>query len=335
MAFAHGGSVPLMLFGGLVGATLFRCTVGAPNFSARTSVGGFLQTHERMNSEARQLKDFPPPLGKSAIIVIDMQNDFVDPRGSLSSGGKESVIEPINELLEMDWHLRAFTADYHPANHVSFKTNHPSDTQIIENGPFPIVQIEYSELTQSNGSKICGAEYVERYGAAADELNGSISVAQETYPPHCVQGTWGQKIHPELNFDYNEPKDHIILKGTSAHIDSYSAVFNNIACDGPIRYDAAGEVLSSACIPKTTPYPQETNLPDLLRIAGIEHVFFVGVCFDYCVKYSAIHTAFLGWDTYIVSDASKTCGSDAHVNDTYAQLQDHGVKIIDSASLSA
>lgn len=326
-------------FARLASAVLFACRVVGAESDPRIGGGGFLENHQQTNT-SYQLNNVKLDFDKSAIIVIDVQNDFVDPSGTMSGGGRESVIKPINELLKMGWHLRAFSADYHPSNHVSFKSNSPPQRPTIENGPYPIAQLEYSELSESNGPEICGAEYAEIYGIAADacddlDVSRRVSFGQETYPAHCVQGTWGQKIHPKLNFNYSDPRDIVIWKGVAAHIDSYSAVFNNIACDGPIEYDDMGYPRSPTCIPKTKPYPQETALPDLLRIGGIEHVFFVGLCFDYCVKYSAIHTAFLGWDTYIIDDGTMACGTPAHVADTRAQLQDNNVKIINSASLRA
>lgn len=283
---------------------------------------------------------------ESAIVVIDMQNDFAHPKGKLSAGGAhEDVIEPINKLLDLDWGLRVFTADNHPHNHVSFGTNYPSYQPVVANGPFPIIELSYSAHTKASSPKLCGAENKERYGDAGALCNGfptgngevftsDINVPQETYPPHCVQGTWGQKIHANLSFSYSNPNDHLVFKGQNAHIDSYSAVFNNLACNGAVTMDPdSGEPNSLTCIPKQEPYPQETSLPDLLRLSGVKHVYFVGLCQDYCVKYSSIHTAFLGatsgWDTYVIEDATRACSPSAfHVSQSLQQMVDSGVKIV-------
>lgn len=65
-----------------------------------------------------------------ALIVVDVQNDFL-PGGSLAVAGGDAVIEPINCLI------RAFseagdvvvcTADWHPADHISFAANHTGKT---------------------------------------------------------------------------------------------------------------------------------------------------------------------------------------------------------------
>ena len=48
--------------------------------------------------------------------------------------------------------------------------------------------------------------------------------AQTLWPVHCVWGTPGAAFHPALNVD---PADLILRKGFRAHVDSYSAFFEN------------------------------------------------------------------------------------------------------------
>jgi len=288
---------------------------------------------------------------KSAIVVIDMQNDFAHRNGALSaSGANAGVVHPINKLLGLDWGLRVFTADNHPQNHISFTVNQ-AHTEVIPNGAFPIVQLHYSAMTSDGGPKLCGAEYVEKFGEAAAICNSfptargnsfsrDLTVPQETYPVHCVQGSWGQKIVDTLDFSYKNPKDILVLKGQNAHIDSYSAVFNNLACNGTVTQKPGADVPNTLpCIPSGDgPYPVETNLPDLLRVNGVKNVYFVGLCLDYCVKYSSIHTAFLGkktgWNTYVIPEASAFCHpSKYHQDEAEQQMLDAGVNFTTMASL--
>jgi len=72
----------------------------------------------------------PAPVPGDALIVVDVQNDFL-PGGALAVGRGDEVIEPLNRRL------RAFAAaglpifatrDWHPANHCSFKA---------QGGPWP------------------------------------------------------------------------------------------------------------------------------------------------------------------------------------------------------
>jgi nicotinamidase/pyrazinamidase len=56
--------------------------------------------------------------GRSALLAIDVQNDFC-PGGALAVPDGDSVVGPINRLTRHFRHI-AFTQDWHPADHVSF-----------------------------------------------------------------------------------------------------------------------------------------------------------------------------------------------------------------------
>ena len=64
---------------------------------------------------------------KTALIIVDVQNDFCD-GGSLAVKGSLDIIPVINKLREdpiFDVIVR--TRDYHAADHVSFAENHPGE----------------------------------------------------------------------------------------------------------------------------------------------------------------------------------------------------------------
>lgn len=55
---------------------------------------------------------------KNALIIVDLQNDFL-PGGSLAVKRGNEIIQPINEIIPyFDWVIA--TKDWHPTNHVSF-----------------------------------------------------------------------------------------------------------------------------------------------------------------------------------------------------------------------
>lgn len=59
-----------------------------------------------------------------ALIVVDMQVDFM-PGGALPVPGGDEVVDRVNEYVELFTRAGAtvvFTRDWHPPNHVSFKT---------------------------------------------------------------------------------------------------------------------------------------------------------------------------------------------------------------------
>jgi nicotinamidase/pyrazinamidase len=67
----------------------------------------------------------------TALLVVDMQNDFADPNGSLFVAGGDALVEPINELMRTARSERAtvvLTQDWHPA-----RTPH-----FMPDGPWPV-----------------------------------------------------------------------------------------------------------------------------------------------------------------------------------------------------
>ena len=90
---------------------------------------------------------------------------------------------------------------------------------------------------------------------------------QVLWPDHCVQGSPGAAFHQGLN---TTRADLIIRKGMNPAIDSYSAFFEN---------------------DRTTP----TGLEGYLRTRGITDVTLVGLATDFCVTYSALDAARLGF----------------------------------------
>ena len=108
-------------------------------------------------------------------------------------------------------------------------------------------------------------------GKAPMELIEMPYGMQVLWPDHCVQGTDGAAFHPDLDTDR---ADLIIRKGYNPAIDSYSAFFEN---------------------DKTTP----TGLEGYLRTRQITRLTLVGLATDFCVNYSAVDAARLGFETTV------------------------------------
>ena len=63
---------------------------------------------------------------QTALIVVDVQNDFADPAGSLAVRGAERVIAAVNELIaaaESAGALIVYTQDWHPRRTPHFETD--------------------------------------------------------------------------------------------------------------------------------------------------------------------------------------------------------------------
>ena len=94
-----------------------------------------------------------------ALIIVDIQNDFV-PGGALAVPGGDEIIPVVNEL-QKSFSLIVATQDWHPAHHKSFASSHP-------------------------GNKVF--EKISLHG-----------LDQVLWPDHCVQGTAGAELHNDLN----------------------------------------------------------------------------------------------------------------------------------------
>ncbi|RAL68002.1 hypothetical protein DID88_008726 [Monilinia fructigena] len=62
---------------------------------------------------------------KPALIIVDLQEDFLPPNGSLAVTNGREAIPIINNLINLPFHLKIATKDWHPSNHTSFASNHP------------------------------------------------------------------------------------------------------------------------------------------------------------------------------------------------------------------
>lgn len=123
---------------------------------------------------------------------------------------------------------------------------------------------------------------------------------QVLWPVHCVQGTTGAAFHHDLQTD---PADLVIRKGFRATIDSYSAFFEN---------------------DRTTP----TGLDGYLRARGVEAVTLVGLATDYCVAYSALDAARLGYAVTVRLSACRAIDLNGSLASALDQMRAAGVQLI-------
>lgn len=129
------------------------------------------------------------------------------------------------------------------------------------------------------------------------------------WPDHCVQGTLGCELIPELDTPH---VDHFIKKGMDPRFEQYSGF-------GP---------------PFRNPKVGMSNLSNILSEAGIKRVFICGLAFDYCVKCTAIDAADAGFEAFVVEDACKAVDpSDKGVQDTKSEMGAHGVIFVTSDSV--
>ena len=137
-------------------------------------------------------------------------------------------------------------------------------------------------------------------GAAPFSMINMPYGPQVLWPIHCVQGTAGAAFHPALA---TKTADLIIRKGFRATIDSYSAFFEN---------------------DRKTP----TGLEGYLRERGVTAVTFVGLATDFCVAYSAMDAARLGFAVTVLERACRAIDLNGSLAEARGLMQAAGVHLV-------
>lgn len=122
---------------------------------------------------------------------------------------------------------------------------------------------------------------------------------QVLWPDHCIIGTNGAAFHSDLNVD---AADMIIRKGYNPAIDSYSAFFEN---------------------DHSTP----TGLEGYLRTRGIDTLTLVGLATDFCVNYSAVDAAKLGFNVTVRMNLCRAIDFDGSLDAAIAGMTQAGVSV--------
>jgi nicotinamidase/pyrazinamidase len=128
---------------------------------------------------------------------------------------------------------------------------------------------------------------------------------QTLWPDHCVQGTTGAQLDPRLEI----PQAELILrKGFRQNIDSYSAFLED-------------------------DHKTSTGLAGYLRERTLTRLFLCGLAYDFCVGFSAIDGARLGFTCLVLEDLSRAVDLPGTVEKTNSCFTESGVKRIKSANL--
>lgn len=135
-------------------------------------------------------------------------------------------------------------------------------------------------------------------GKAAFDMTDMPYGPQVLWPDHCIQGSSGAGFHPDLRTDGNL----ILRKGFRPSIDSYSAFFEN---------------------DQTTP----TGLKGYLDTRGISALTLVGLATDFCVHYSAVDAARLGFDVTVRTTACRAIDMDGSLAAAEQAMRDAGVRL--------
>jgi nicotinamidase/pyrazinamidase len=187
------------------------------------------------------------------------------PGGALAVDGGDEIVPLVNRLESRFDHV--VTQDWHPPGHASFASSHEGAE------PFETKRLEFGDQT--------------------------------LWRDHCVQGTPGAELHPELAVDLA----YLILrKGMHPGIDSYSAF---VEADG-----------------KTT-----TGLAAMLKARGVKRVFACGLATDFCVAHSALDARAEGFGALVIEDACRAIDANDSLSEAWARMNAAEVWRIQSAEV--
>jgi len=136
-------------------------------------------------------------------------------------------------------------------------------------------------------------------GKAPMELVEMPYGSQVLWPDHCIQGSKGAEFHDALRVDR---ADLIIRKGYNRAIDSYSGFFEN---------------------DQTT----STGLEGYLKSRGITDLTFVGLATDFCVNFSALDAARLGFGVEVALDLCRAIDFDGSLEAAREGMAAAGVNL--------
>ena len=125
---------------------------------------------------------------------------------------------------------------------------------------------------------------------ASFEVNGG------TWPVHCVQGSKGAELHPDVDADRI---DVVVDTGYTAELEGYSGF-------------------------------EGTELEQLLRDHDVDKVHVVGLALDYCVKETALDARRAGFEVVVHREGTRPVEVTAGDGDrAVKELVDAGVQVVD------
>ena len=122
------------------------------------------------------------------------------------------------------------------------------------------------------------------------------------WPDHCVQGSFGCEYVDSL---VRKNTDIEILKGQITDVESYSGFGSEL---------------------------ENTGLTEKLHALGVKTVYCVGLAYDYCVGSTAESAANLGFETFIIDEATASVDIKS-AECMHTRMEKAGVKVISESQL--
>ncbi|KAL7413044.1 Isochorismatase-like protein [Mrakia frigida] len=155
-----------------------------------------------MSSSTQERSTTRPQSGR-ALILVDIQNDFLPPSGSLAVPEGRAILPLVHSLIEDgEWDLICASLVTHPSNHISFASQHEGHSAFEE--------IHIPLLNSKEGAQ----------------------TSQMLWPDHCIPESKGWELEEGVKTRLDAKAAaglpvELVRKGTNQALDSYSAFADN------------------------------------------------------------------------------------------------------------
>jgi nicotinamidase-related amidase len=278
---------------------------------------------------------------KTALMIIDVQDCFMEASGTTSGEDGSLAVSDTAEIVPIINDIRTEKSclfdvvvrsqDYHTVNHISFGPTHGLEpfAHLAGLGELPMTCIDPDSGSTQDAS-CCPTYYIAPYDCTTalcpDSENSPVealaeimespacTVCKET-PEECFeteQAMWTNHCLQEGDSTFarelmTEDSDIVLQKGLYQYVDSYSAFMDNTK-------------------------KLMTPLDNIMQENNVGTIYIMGIATDYCVYHSTLDALTLGYEVYLVIDASRGIAPET-VDAALADMEAKGATIINSTDV--
>lgn len=244
---------------------------------------------------------------QDALVIVDVQGAFLSGGGLPVPNGEEAIPAILNAAEKFECIVA--TRDFHPKGHVSLASSYleVSPKTLLVSSSLEVPSTTALDVEMLDQWQLKPSFNLSSYAKfSRSDLRAYLRRVgtQIIWPDHAIQGT------PEVDFEPRIaalPISFAVNKGMNPTCDSYSGF-----------KDALGI---------------QTDLAKQLRQRGITRIFVCGLAFDFCVGETALHGAELGFQTFVLMDASRSVDVNDSKEKMRLRLSSKGVRMIQSIHL--
>ena len=166
-------------------------------------------SNDQLSYELKQSSLSTPNGRRTALVIVDMQNDFMA-TGPVPYPDTQELVQRINKLRNtFKFNTVVLSKDAHPSNHISFLSHH-LPTKYVE---------PYSKVVVKTTPHLINVFHPNVHFTDKDK-----SVNQVIYPDHCIAGSVGSEFAVGLEVHVT---DVVVEKGTNPLEDSPSLFYDD------------------------------------------------------------------------------------------------------------